>query len=264
MHHPFPWTLMRNVRGGAMASRVDGPAPALVELAQGCAASTADLAQRVVILVADALLMLFAVIAIGQDWDNTCGEMLHLYGAFCIVLCIIDMTLELLRCTMESTLSRLQNDFQPGASTAGMGNENLLGGSIAEGLVGQAHMNGGDARELGAGRSASISTGTLGRGVSDIKEWHKRRVNNLHFWSIVFAVMVSIVFSFFSAHDEECSERAPSLYSYIHIFTYAFILRLGVVILWLCCRTVQNYEDAAKFGLAQRQQQETPLRPLSF
>mmetsp|Transcript_13735 Transcript_13735/g.39197 ORF Transcript_13735/g.39197 Transcript_13735/m.39197 type:complete len:242 (+) Transcript_13735:66-791(+) len=232
----------------------------LVNLVQGCAASMADVAQRVVILVADALLMLFAVIAISQDWTHTCGETMHLYGAACIVLCLVDMSLELLRCTSEGSLNRLQHDFQPdGSPQACDGNAGLLdANSISEGL-GQARLEGGVERSP----SAAIASGALGRGVRQLKASQQKRVSNLHFWSIVFAVMVSMVFSFFSAHDEDCSERAPSLYSYIHVFTYAFILRLGVVILWLCCRTVQNYEDAANFALQSRQQ-GAPLQPLSF
>jgi len=107
-------------------------------------------------------------------------------------------------------------------------------------------------------------TGALGRGARQIQVSQQRRVRRLHCWSIVFACMVSVTFSFFSAHDEECSEHAPSLYSYIHNFTYVFILRVGIVIMWTCCRTVQDYEDAAHFALAASQQQGSGLQPLSF
>uniref|UniRef100_A0A7S2IQR8 Transmembrane protein n=1 Tax=Alexandrium andersonii TaxID=327968 RepID=A0A7S2IQR8_9DINO len=209
-------------------------------------------------------MMLFAVIAIGQDWENTCGEMMHTYGAACILMCLVDMGLELVRCSFESTLDRLQANFQPGTGAGSPVNEGLLDGSSITDGFGQAVITSAEATEMTpSGTAGSVTSGALGRGVGKMKELQKRRVSNLHFWSIVFAVMVSIVFSFFSAHDEECYERTPSLYSYIHIFTYAFTLRLGVVILFLCCRTVQNYEDSASFALAARQQAAAG-QPLSF
>jgi len=69
-----------------------------------------------------------------------------------------------------------------------------------------------------------------------------------------------VAFSLFSSHDEGCAEQAPSLYTYVRAFTYVFTFRLGAVVLWICCRTIKNYEDAASSA----QQQGTALRPLSF
>lgn len=236
----------------------------LVSIGQSCASGLTEIVQRVIIIAADLLLILFAIVAIGRDWKHSCDEKLHSYGFLCVMLCILDMAFEFVRCTLESSLDRLQADFQPDVSTpAGQGNEGLLGSDpFAGGLVGQARLDTGEAREVSPGGPASIGAGTLGRGIRKEKASRQKRTSHLHRWSIVFTCLVSIVFSFFSAHDADCAKHAPHLNAYIHTFTYVFIIRLGAVILWICCRTVKNYEDAA--NSARARQQGTALRPLSF
>merc|ERR1719291_1042597 len=87
--------------------------------------------------------------------------------------------------------------------------------------------------------------GALGQGIRREKHLKRKRISSLHFWSVVFSCFVSVIFSFFSNHDEDCAIHVPNLYNYVRVFTYVFIFRLGVMILWICCRTVKNYEDAA-------------------
>lgn len=204
----------------------------------------ADIAERVLILAADILLIVYAVISISQDWGRECDENLNGYALWCILLSFMDLTWEFVRCSLDSALDRLQQDFKPqGCSN----NQNLLssGSFDEEGVVGSPVIAR-EREETSPGRPANIGAGILGQGVRKEKNMRRKRTRDLHFWSLVFTASVSIVFSFFSAHDEECAEKVPSLYIYIHTFTYVYIFRLGVVILWGCCRTVKNYEDAAQ------------------
>ncbi|CAK0815486.1 unnamed protein product, partial [Prorocentrum cordatum] len=89
--------------------------------------------------------------------------------------------------------------------------------------------------------SAASPWQLVGREKSSVR----RRLADLQRWSVFFTCFVAVLFSFFSAHDLDCSMNSPSLYNYIHNFTYVFILRLGVNILTFCCRTIKDYEDAA-------------------
>jgi len=209
-----------------------------------CFASFADILQRVLILLADVALIMWAMMALVQDFRRQCDESLKTYAFMCVALSFVDLIAEIIRCSWDAALDRLQQDFTPGASP------NLAGGCGEDGLLeGGGTM--GSPVEKGQGGSragGSISAGVLGMGVKKEKAIRRKRARELHFWSLVFTASVSIIFSFFSAHDEECEEKVPHLYSYIHAFTYVYIFRLGVIIIWGCCRTVKNYEDAAKFA----------------
>lgn len=229
--------------------------PALAQFVQLCRTfffGISDLLQRVLIICADVLLIVFALIALNRDYRHTCDETLQFYGALCIMLCVIDLAWECVRCSLESQLDRLQEDFAPQAAMpAGQVNEGLLGDEDAG--LGQSLA---DLRDPSRGpSSANTATGTLGHGIRKEKALKQKRTSDIQFWSIVFSCFVSIMFSFFSSHDEDCAERAPHLYNYIHTFTYVFIFRLGCSIILMCCRTVKNYEDAANAaGVAARQQ----------
>lgn len=217
-------------------------------LGQRCLVGISELVQRVAIIAADVVLIVLAGVALQQDRGHECDENLRTYGCMCGLLCFLDLSWEFVRCSLDSSLDRLQQDFKSeGASpnlAGGCGNEGLLGGAtFNEGPVGSP-------TEQQAGnstRAASISSAAspIGLGVRREKASRSKRTKDLHFWSLVFTASVSIVFSFFSMHDEDCAERVPSLYFYIHTFTYVFIFRLGAIILWGCCRTVKDYEDAA-------------------
>jgi len=234
---------------------------------QACAVGITELVQRVVIIVADLLLIVFAAVAIFLDWNHACDEMLPFYGAMCVTLCMLDLVWEFVRCSLESSLDRLQTDFLPEAASADatsfMGDKS----PFSEGLVGQAQDGCHGAREVGLApgcSSARISTGAIGRGVRQEKAMKRKRTADLHFWSTIFTSFVSVVFSFFSAHDEDCAEHAPHLYSYVHTFTYVFIFRLGAIMLMVCCRTVKNYEDAANHaGALPPPMQGTAMQPFS-
>jgi len=251
-----------------MPTEMDPQLGELIFLGRSWATGCADIIQRVVIIFADLVLIVLAVVALGKDWTHTCDETLHLYGFLCVVLCFLDLIWEFVRCTLESALDRMQSDFQPDAPAI-QGNDSLLGDSspYGEGIVGTPSVDARDIRDVSPSVSASISGGAIGRGIRKEKAMKKKRTADLQFWSLVFTCFVSIVFSFFSAHDLECAEHAPDLYNYIHTFTYVFIFRLGAIILWICCRTVKNYEDAAQAagGIArQPPQQGQPMRNLVF
>jgi len=208
----------------------------VVERSSKCFSGFADLLQRTLILLVDVCLIFFAMRAISLDYSRSCDENLKTYAVMCIVLSFFDLIAEVIRCSLDAALDRLQQDFNPGASPnlASLGDEGLLeDGSTAEKV---------------GGRAGSIATGALGKGVRKEKAMRRKRARDLHFWSLVFTASVSVIFSFFSSHDEDCAELVPHLYLYIHAFTYVYIFRLGVIIIWGCCRTVKNYEDAAKFA----------------
>jgi len=231
----------------------------VVEILQNCFEGVSELVQRVVIICADLILIIFATTALYRDWRNTCTERLHIYGFLCIVLCFFDLAWEIVRCSLESQLDRLQDEFSPqaGCSASGPTNENLLGGDLE--VFGN---NMAQPTDRNRGSSmASTSTGALGQGIRKEKAFKQKRASDVQFWSIVFSCMVSVMFAFFSAHDEECNEHVPHLYTYIHTFTYVFIFRLGCTILWICCRTVKNYEDAANaHGMSARSVQMNVAR----
>lgn len=213
---------------------------------QKCFVGATDLAQRVVIILTDVFLILFAAVAGSKDWGHHCDQNLHLYGFACVILCMLDMAWEFVRCSLESSLDRLQKDFSHDGSPRLGGNteEGLLGGGggYNDGVVGSPAVN---ALESSPARGGSLSGGAVGQGVRREKAMRRKRMSDLQFWSIVFTVSVAIIFSFFSAHDEECKELMPNLYAYVHDFTYIFVFRLGAILLSVCCRTVKDYEDAA-------------------
>mmetsp|Transcript_60173 Transcript_60173/g.127460 ORF Transcript_60173/g.127460 Transcript_60173/m.127460 type:complete len:244 (+) Transcript_60173:141-872(+) len=223
----------------ALGSKTGPMAERLGLVGRALAVGFSEAVQRVLILGADILLILFASVAMGQDWNHSCDENLHAYGFLCIVLSSLDMLWEMVRCSSESSLDRMQQDFSMYNPSAN--EEGLLENTPTVGLHG-------GVGEASGSRSASTSGGAIGQGVRSEKLRRQKRVTDLHFWSLFFSVSVAIVFSFFSAHDEECRELVPSLYSYIHTFTYVYIFRLGAILLWVCCRKVKDYEDAAAFG----------------
>mmetsp|Transcript_58729 Transcript_58729/g.157340 ORF Transcript_58729/g.157340 Transcript_58729/m.157340 type:complete len:250 (-) Transcript_58729:79-828(-) len=233
--------------GGALAEGL--------RLGQALAAGASELAQRLAILLTDVLLLVFAVLALGEDWGRSCESPLHSYGAACIALCCLDFAMEILRCSSESTLDRLQADSQSREATpAGQGSDSLLGldDRFCQGVVGQPRVHIADVQD------GSPLPGSLGRGVLKEKALRQRRAYSLQFWSVLFTCLVSLVFSCFAAHDEECAEFVPSLYNYIHAFAYVYALRIGTIMLWLCCRTVKNYEDAAYVANANPRRQAPP------
>mmetsp|Transcript_128737 Transcript_128737/g.321211 ORF Transcript_128737/g.321211 Transcript_128737/m.321211 type:complete len:247 (-) Transcript_128737:230-970(-) len=205
-----------------------------------------EILQRVLIVVADLLLILFATISLSKDWGHSCDENLHSYTLMCVVLCLLDLAWEIVRCSLESSLDRLQQEFGtdgPSNILSNNGNEGLLGESpVSDGVVGSPSVMDGKTDAS----PARISSGPLGHGVRREKAKRQKRTNDFHLWSIVFSSMVGVVFSLFSSHDEECAEKVPTLYQYIHVFTYVYIFKLGALILSVCCRMVKDYEDAAQ------------------
>lgn len=211
-----------------------------------CAVCAVEVLQRVLIIVCDLVLICMAGLSLVEDKDRRCDENLHLYGALCVGLCVLDLYWECMRCSMESALDRLQRDFAPFVSEEGVAtNENLLQN---QGPVGSPQADLDEARNRGFGSPSPGGTagGALGRGVRKEKEQKRRRTVDLHCWSIAFSCLVSVLFSFLSAHDLDCAIHVPSLYGFIRSFTYVFIFRLGALLVWVCCRTVKDYEDAAK------------------
>jgi len=211
-----------------------------------CLTGVTDVLQRVLIVVADLLLILFATVSLSKDWGHSCDENLHTYALMCIALCFFDLAFEIVRCSLDRSLDRLQQEFNvdgPSPTLSNKGNEGLLGeGSVSDSVFGSPSVMDGktDASQ------ARISTGVLGHGVRREKAKRQKRTNDFHLWSIVFSSMVGVVFSLFSSHDEECAEKVPTLYQYIHVFTYVYIFKLGALILSVCCRMVKDYEDAAQ------------------
>jgi hypothetical protein len=227
---------------------MDGKGKAIKVGGQLCG-GIVEVLQRVLVLAADALLIVFAGIAMSQDWGHECDENLHAYGVMCVLLCFLDLGWETVRCSLDSSLDRLQQDFKPEGATpnlaGGSGNEGLLGDDpFCQGVVGSPVENRAQP-EASPGRLGAIVSGPAGHGVRKEKASRRKRTSDLHFWSLVFTACVSVIFCSFAAHDEDCSEKVHSLYIYIHTFTYVYIFRLGAIVLWVCCRTVKDYEDAA-------------------
>merc|ERR1712150_166128 len=147
---------------------------------------------------------------------------------------------EFVKFTMETSLDRLQNarpDVLAPATDEGLLGSDSIGGLMADG----------SARELrpSSGSAGLTQVALNSAGMRKEKATRRKGTANLHFWSLVFTSLVAIVFSFFAANDEDCAVNAPNLYYYLHTFTYVYIFRLGAVILWICCRDMKNYEDAA-------------------
>eukprot|EP00927_Polykrikos_kofoidii_P074568 TRINITY_DN7057_c0_g1_i1.p1 TRINITY_DN7057_c0_g1~~TRINITY_DN7057_c0_g1_i1.p1 ORF type:complete len:290 (-),score=14.11 TRINITY_DN7057_c0_g1_i1:282-1073(-) len=210
------------------------------------ASSVWAVVQRIGILLSDAFLITYACVALREDWSHSCDETLHLYALLCIVLSMLDIFLEMLRCSSESNLNRLQTEFKPQGVT------NSLSPFVEEGLLvnhdveplGQAHAEGTAAQNNVVG-SANISGGALGLGVRQEREMSRKRTADLHLWSVIFSSLVALIFAMFSAHDEDCAENVSSLYAYIQTFTYVYTVRISVIILLVCCRTIKDYEDTA-------------------
>jgi len=220
---------------------------------QNAASVCTEVVQRMAIVVVDGLLGLFALIALLRDLWSFCDEPLHIYTCVCGWMSGMDMLFEFVKFTMETSLDRLQ-DARPDILAPATDEGLLSSDSIGEGPVGVA-ISEGAAREL---RSSNSSVGlsrvvVSGAGVQREKATKRKGLANLHLFSLVFTGMVAIVFCFFAANDEECAEKAPNLYAYIHAFTYVVIFRLSAIILWICCRDMKNYEDAALTAISEHQ-----------
>lgn len=199
--------------------------------------NTSDLVQKMLILLVDVALIFCGAVTITVDWTHTCEFNLKLYALWCVLLSFLDLTWEFARCSFDSALDRLQQDFKDDVGFATNNEENLL--SDGEVALGQGRA--GD-RPANMG---SITGGILGQGVRREKAARSKRTQELHTWSLIFTASIAFIFSFSAAHDEDCREDAPSVYKYIHAFTYIYIVRLSLLLLWSCCRTVKNYEDHA-------------------
>jgi len=200
--------------------------------------------QRVVMMLSDVILLTMAISAIAQDWNRWCDTTLHLYGFACAVLCMFDFVGELVHCTMDRNLDQLQEVFRPvtgeGVSSKGLLDDGVELGSLGNAQSGTKQENPAAAAEPSCGGAVAVSVG-----LKSDKAERQKRLSEMQCWLIVFCSLVSIVFACFAAHDEDCAENVPHLYTYIHQFTYFFILRLGIIVLQICNRTIKNYEDAA-------------------
>lgn len=210
---------------------------------------TVDTLQRICIISADFLLIIFAGIAISRDWGKQCDQDMQLYAGMCIALCIVDSVIELLRCSSESMLDRLQEDFKNTQKGAGNTGEGLLGGGGGDNVAVV-----GAPADSAAGREPVLHhrEPALGRGMRRERDSARRRTAEFQNWSIIFSLIVSVMFSFLSSRDEECNEMVPNIYQYIRSFTYTFALRMGFVLLLYCCRTVKDYEEVAAHAAAFR------------
>lgn len=202
-----------------------------------------DLAQKLIILIVDLALVFYGTIALGQDWSLSCAENLWLYAFMCVLLAIADIAWEILRCSLESSLDRLQAEIDTDGTPVESGSKSLLTPD---------HPHGSPCATFGSPSASADCKDTstifktgLGVRLNGEKLKKRKRSDELHFWSIVFAVGVAVTFSCFSTHDEACREDVPNLYNYVRVFTYAYIFRVGVLLLWVCCRKVKNYEDSA-------------------
>merc|ERR1719245_462656 len=105
-------------------------------------------------------------------------------------LCLLDIVLELVRCSLESSLDRLLLNCQEppwhSAAGGGRGNENVLPGDDA---VGQAGLS-----PSGSGARSASSANPL-KHVGKEKSSLQRRVANLQCWSVFFTCFVSMLFS---------------------------------------------------------------------
>lgn len=232
---------------------MDIPLGGILRTCQAWTEGVVDVLQKIIVLLVDWVLIIFAFVAMNKDWNNACDEPLLFYGFMCVVLCFFDLLWELVRCSTESQLDMLQTAFRVDATgPSAQGNAGLLDGVGPDG-VGQSEA--GDVPGLqAAGNIGSVTGGAIGAEIRNEKATKRKRTMELHFWSIVFSCFVSVVFAFFSSHNEDCAVHMSHLYSYIHTFNYVFILRLGVIMLWICCRAVKNYEDAASAAGAMAQQ----------
>lgn len=229
----------------------------LLHIVQTCGVGVFELMQRVVIILADLCLIFGAMLSLRQDWEHTCDQTLHLYAGLCVVLCVLDLGWETVRCSWESQLDRLQADFQH--ESAGEVAEGLLGDETQLGSGSGSGLGSGPPRGTGIASTSQASSGPVGRGVRKEKAMKARRASAMQLWSTVFSCFVSSMFAFFAAHDEECAETDPYLYDYIHAFTYVFMFRLAFVMMLVCMRTIKNYEDAANLAGAERRTQGIPM-----
>jgi hypothetical protein len=203
----------------------------LVDLASSITGRLAETLQRIAIILSDLCLIVYSFVAIREDWQHRCAESLHLYGFFCVMMCMFDLILELRRVATETQLDFLQTQFRSLESSP------ASDGGLLDDLSARS-----PPKTVSQG---SVTGGGIGRGVKREKAVKQKRAAELHRWSLGFTCTVSIVFSFFAAHDSECRLHVPRLYYFIQVFTYVFILRLGALVLSFCCRVVKDYEDAA-------------------
>jgi len=199
------------------------------------AAVSVDTMQRLAVLVANIVLIFLAFGAIWADRGSFCGEALHLYSGVCVFLLSLDTLFELIRCSKENRLDRLQSHSW---ATGQGGTSNLLS---CDDSVGQVRLPPVVAGSRRSEHSAASPWQLVGQEKSSVQ----RRLADLQRLSFFFTCIVAVLFSFLSAHDLDCSMNSPNLYNYIHNFAYVFILRLGLSIITFCCRTIKDYEDEA-------------------
>mmetsp|Transcript_74054 Transcript_74054/g.130896 ORF Transcript_74054/g.130896 Transcript_74054/m.130896 type:complete len:211 (-) Transcript_74054:91-723(-) len=204
-----------------------------------CTASFIELASRVIILISDVYLIIEAARALLADQHLHCDEALQFYCSMCITLCVLDMVWECVRCTLESSLDRLQQDSISQAIVSAGGNENLLAGQE---FVGSPVVN-------ENGQAGSLSFGSINLGIRIEKQSKQKKVDDLQFWSILFTLLVAFIFAVIGAHDEECAMKVPHLFSYVHMFSYIFIFRVAVLVLFFL---LPNNQKLRRLGFSIR------------
>jgi len=204
----------------------------MFNLMQTCCSGLGEIVQRLLLLATDIALIMYGLVASVQDRRHSCDESLHAYALLCLVLCSIDIVWEAYRCSTVAALDRLQNECGPmGGPLSGGG---LLGVDPCDRSVMEDGLQPPRMRE---------GIRSLADGIRVQTAMTQKKAANLQFWLVMFSTLVSLMFSLLASHDEDCAMQVPKLYLYVRVFSYVFIMRLGVMMLWTCCRTIKDYED---------------------
>lgn len=206
----------------------------LMELTAGVGMVILRIGQKIGVITYDIFLLVPAALALLADRNARCGEPIRFYGLLTMALTVLDIVLETRRLASESDLDRLT-----------YGEDLLRTGPVEAPLPIRGSTN-----ERTKDLSPLRATAQQERMLAE------KRLADLQMWSIVFSLMVGLVFCMFAAQDEDCAAKAPNLYSYIHLFSYAVVLRAGFMMVIVCFRSIKNYDSAAVEAMHYQNQEE--------
>lgn len=226
-------------------------ASAAISQLQNISVEMIEFSQRVAILVSDLVIIVAAFFVPWEEWtcdDCKCGQPLRAYGIGCVVICFFDCFLEVARCLLEGSLDQLQAECSNLSANSPVSDRGLLGeDTLSPGKLGDSSGCSGARRQTAVLSPLRANPWNY---IVQEKSSKQRRMTDLSRLSMGLTTAVALAYSLLPSRDEGCAREMSCLNSYVRVFSYMFILRLGVIILGICCRTVKDYEDAEADGTA--------------
>eukprot|EP00927_Polykrikos_kofoidii_P011757 TRINITY_DN15022_c0_g1_i1.p1 TRINITY_DN15022_c0_g1~~TRINITY_DN15022_c0_g1_i1.p1 ORF type:complete len:228 (-),score=27.84 TRINITY_DN15022_c0_g1_i1:199-882(-) len=211
--------------------------------------------QRFGIIISDLMLIGFAVDALQKDWHHSCDKGQHVYGILCIIFAMLDMFLELPRCSLKRHRRQLNsvNQGQAGPSPWDSLDTSVL---AEKGLLAQRKETSGVGHPCEEwSLPESLQLGRLDAAVVAERVVVRKVSADLQYWVNAFCSFASVIYCSLSLRHKECDLKVFYLQRCVQIFTIIYIFRFSTHTARI---VLDNFQDgqpvagmtAAKAGLS--------------